>query len=107
MSIVVVGGVDRRIGQVESYLEGGGKYEDVRDLLDKSRANRLMMKEYEKMNNRLISAVASGRFTAATFEPPPKMPEAILNKTRNVESTAKKLELAMANLASEMSEKYI
>jgi hypothetical protein len=45
---VIVGGVERVISQVDTFVMYGGKVETVGQVLEDSRADRLMKKEFQK-----------------------------------------------------------
>jgi hypothetical protein len=86
-----VGGVERRICQVETYvMYGGGNDETVGEILINSRADRLMKKEFQKDTVSNLISVSKGEYASlgniVTISPE------ILSGKKNAIKTATKIE---------------
>jgi hypothetical protein len=59
---VIVGGVERDISQVKTFVMYGGKVETVGQVLADSRADRLMKKEFQKQTVSNILSLSEGSY---------------------------------------------
>lgn len=104
---IIIGGVERKISQVETYAqyETINDNDTVGDILDKSRADRLLNKIVEKRMLNDINLILGGKNTA-------DIPEVkygskkILGQIKGAYEIAKDIEKAYAIQAREINESF-
>ncbi|MAR56910.1 MAG: hypothetical protein CMM93_06980 [Rickettsiales bacterium] len=77
----------------------------VKELLEESRADRLMKKELNKLIEQISANLANGNIESADFPEPLVIPKQVENSTEKVVEKATKIELQMANKAAEYADK--
>jgi hypothetical protein len=105
---IIIGGVNRRIDQVDTYLEyielNGG--DSVGEILTKSRADRLVRKVQQNVGSKQMVEIATGE---ADFIEVPEVdyPEDVMElRGGDAVDMARELEYSFAQQASAMYENY-
>ena len=99
---IFIGGVERRIYQVDYYvLNGGGRNETVQEILTNSRADRLLKKIHTNKIDSIISEVSTGSRDNANI-PEIHFNLKNLNDKDDAINKAKQIEMQWANMAAEL-----
>lgn len=101
---IIIGGVERNISQVETYCEyhGGTEGMTVEEILDESRADRLLNKIVQKKLNSDINKILGGA-KYAEFVDVKYASEQLLNETQGAYEMAKEIEKQYAKQAKHIS----